>query len=619
MKPPPRPKQQELQDAIALLQQGQFAAGEAALLALLKSDPRHFDALHLAGVAAAETGRLEEAINRIRRALAINPRSAAAHGNLGSTLIRLGRHEEALPSLDRALALNPDAAGTHHNRGFALMKLKRLDQAIAAFDRAIALQPDYAPAHNDRAGALSDQQRHEEALEGYRKALSLRPHSTPYLVNVALALCGLQRHAEALPLLEQALRTDPKDASALIGHAQALLALGRPADGLAAAEKALAVNPGLMAGHLWRSNALVLLGQPEAALAAADAARSIAPQDASAHRGYGFALGNLNRLEDALFSYDQALKLDPDDVETLWNKALALLALGRFEEGWLAYEYRNLRRKTRVARKYPQPLWWGKQGLKDQQLYIYWEQGLGDTIQFARYALLAAAAGAKVILSVQEPLRRIFRDFDPAVTIIGQNDEPAEFDVHCPLLSLPLAFGTRLETIPAWPNGYLKVPAEEAAHWAARLPQARRRIGLVWSGSAAHGNDANRSIALSRLSALFQPGDAWISLQKEVRANDQAALNSSGLMDLSGQIGDFADTAAIIAGLDLVVSVDTSVAHLAAALGKPVWLMVPFAPDFRWLLSREDTPWYPSMRLFRQTRAGDWDQVVARVAQALNS
>ena len=594
-------------------------AGEAAMLAILKRDPRNFDALHLAGVAAAQLGRHEEGANRIRRALAINSRSAAAHCNLGSALFRLGRHEEALIALDRALALDPKAANAHHNRGAVLQKLQRPDQAIAAFDHAIALKPDFAEAHNDRACALSDQKKPEEALAAYEKALSFRPNSAPYLVNVALALCGLQRHAEAMPFLDQALLIKPDDAGALIGRAQVLVALGRPAEGLAVAESALVAHPGLMLGHIWRANALVQLGQPEAALIAADTARSMAPEDASTHNGYGFILGHLNRLEDALVSYDHALKLKPDDTETLWNRALALLALGRFEEGWLAYEYRNLRRKTLAARKYPQPLWWGKQALKDQRLYVYWEQGLGDTIQFARYALLAAAAGAQVTFSVQEPLRRFFKDFDSSVTIIGQNDEPAEFDLHCPLLTLPLAFGTTLRTIPAFPGGYIKAPAEDVARWSARLPSGCRRIGLVWSGSATHGNDANRSMALARLSALIQPEDAWISLQKEVRPSDQATLRSAGLIDLSAELGDFADTAALISVLDLVIAVDTSVAHLAAALGKPVWLMVPFAPDFRWLLGREDSPWYPGMRLFRQDRAGDWDGVVARIGAALGA
>lgn len=619
MKPPPRPVQQQLAEAIALFQQGQFAAAEAGFRAVMKRDPRNFDALHFAGVVAAQSGRLEEGATLIRRALAINPRNAGALGNLGSALIRLGRYEEALSSLDRALAADPKAASAHHNRGFALLKLKRFDQAIAAFDRAIELKPDFAEAHNDRGGAFSDQDKFDHALAAYEKALSLRPGYSGYMVNVALVLGNLQRHPEALAMAEKALRITPDDTGALIARTRALLALGRPAEGLADTDCALKITPGLVQGHLWRSAALILLGQPEAALMAAETARKLAPQDAAAHSGYGFALGNLNRLQDALAAYDEALRLKPNDREALWNRALALLALGRFEEGWLAYEARNLRQKTLAARKYPKPLWWGKQPLKDQHLYVYWEQGLGDTLQFARYALLAAAAGAQVTLSVQDPLLRLFKDFDPSVTIIGQNDEAAEFDLHCPLMTLPLAFGTRLETIPAWENGYLKAPSEDAARWDQRLPAGRRRIGLVWRGSQTHGNDANRSVRLDRIFPMLETGDVWVSLQKEVRDADRAALQASGLVDVSTELDDFADTAALISTLDLVIAVDTSVAHLAAALGKPTWVMVPFAPDFRWLLDREDTPWYPKMRLFRQRRAGDWDGVIARIGEALRA
>ncbi|MCA4919622.1 MAG: tetratricopeptide repeat protein [Roseomonas sp.] len=617
MKQPSRAISRKLAEAIALLQRSEFAAARAAFGSILKLDPRNFDALHFAGIAAAQMGYLEEGEALIRRAVEINPRHAAAQGNHGSALIRLGRHEDALTSLDRAIALDPNRANAHQNRGVALMRMKRLKDSVAAFDRAIALKPDNAESHNDRACALMDQYKLEDALAGFEKALSLRPGSPYFLANEALVLTALQRPAEALEAAEAALLGKPDDTSALIARTQALLALGRPSDGLCTIDRALKINPELAEVHLWHSTTLILLGQPEEALLAAETARSLAPKDASAHRGYGFALGNLNRLEEAMVSYDHALTLQPDERESLWNRALALLVLGRFEDGWLAYEYRNLRHKTLAARKYPKPLWWGKQPLKDQRLYIYWEQGLGDTIHFARYALLAAAAGAEVAFSVQDPLLRLFKGFDSAITVIGQNEAPTEFDLHCPLLTLPLAFGTRLETIPAFENGYLKAPAEDAAPWDQRLPKGRRRIGLVWSGSQMHGNDANRSVPFAKISPLLQTSDVWVSLQKEVREADRAALAGSGILDVSAELGDFADTAALISALDLVISVDTSVAHLAGALGKPTWVMVPFAPDFRWLLDREDTPWYPKMRLFRQSRAGDWDGVIARIGEAL--
>lgn len=604
---------------MAFFQGGHFTEAATGFRAILKRDPRNFEALHFAGLASSELGYLEEGVTLIRRALAINPRHVSARNNLGTALIRLGRYEEALSSLDRAVAMDPKAANAHHNRGLALMRLKRLDQAIAAYDRAIELRPDNAGIHNDRACALIEKSRPKDALVSCETALRLHPDWPPYLVNMSVILGELERPAEALVVAEKALRIKPDEAVALIMRAKALLALGRPAEGLAAADAALKIDPGYVQGHLWRSASLIKLSQPEAALMAAETARKLAPYYPAAHTDYGLALSSLNRLEEALDCYDQALKLQPDEKETLWSRALALLALGRFEEGWLAYEYRNLRHKTLAARKYPKPLWGGKEPLQDQRLYIYWEQGLGDTIQFARYARLAAAAGARVSLSIQGPLLRLFKDFDPTIKIIGQNEEPDEFDLHCPLLTLPLAFGTRLDTIPAWENGYLRAPAEEAARWAQRLPAGRRRIGLVWSGSQGHANDSNRSIRLAKLLSLLQGGDVWVSLQKEVREADRAALEASGLLDFSADLADFADTAALISALDLVITVDTSVAHLAGALGKPTWLMLPFAPDFRWLLEREDSPWYPKMRLFRQQRAGDWEGVIERIGAALKA
>lgn len=617
MKPPSLPVKQQLAEAVALFRQGRAADAEAGFRAVIKRDPRNFDALHYAGVVCAERGGAAEGVTLIRRAIAINPRSAEAQANLGSALSMLGRYEEALISLDRAMAINPKAASALHNRGFVLMKLKRLKEAVAAFDRAIELKPDFAEAHNDRGNALMDQYNLEEALAAYESARRLRPNSSGFLVNIALVLCELQRFGEALTKAELALDISPNHPGAMITRTQALLGLGRAAEGLANIDNALKIDPNMVQAHLWRSSALNLLARPEAALSAVEKALCLAPEDPGVNNFYGFALGNLNCVEQALAAYDKALTLKSNDKETLWNRALALLVLGRFDEGWLAYEYRNLRHKTLAARKYPKPLWWGKELLENQHLYVYWEQGLGDTLHFARYALLAVAAGARVTLSVQDPLLRLFKDFAPGVTVVGQNDEPDEFDLHCPLLTMPRAFGTRLETIPAFEHGYLSAPAEDVARWDERLPKGRRRIGLVWSGSKTHANDANRSLALAKLLSLFTPDHVWVSLQKELREADRAAFEASGLLDISAELGDFADTAALISALDLVVAVDTSVAHLAGALGKPTWVMVPFSPDFRWLLDREDTPWYPKMRLFRQSRAGDWDGVVARIDAAL--
>ena len=619
MKPPSRANHPLFAEAIGLMRQGNFAAAEASFLRLLKREPRHADACHLAGLAVARLGRPADAAAFLRRAVAINPRNAAAQMDLAQTLMGLGQDEEALASLDRALALEPKHAQAHYDRGTILLKLKQPEAAVAAFEQASLLQPDFANAHNDLGYALSQAQRPKDALAAYQKALSLQPDSIAYLMNTGTALCANKQYAEALTLADRILQIKPEDDAALSLRAEALLGLGRAEEALKIVEAVLARDPRNLKAHGCRTSALVVLGQTEAALSAAEASRAILPDNALAHHNCGYALLQLNRLEEALSSYEQAIKLDPDDNASPWGHALTLLALGRHEEGWVAYEARVRVPGILMKRNYPKPLWLGQEMLKDKRLYVYWEQGFGDTIQFARYALLAAAAGAKVAFSVQDPLLRLFKDCFQNITVIGQYEAPTDFDLHCPLLSMPLGFGTRLETIPSVVGGYLKAPAEDVAFWQQKLGPAGRRIGLVWSGNQDHLNDFNRSVPLARLQGLLQPGSNWVSLQKEVKETDRPTLEALGLMDTSADLRDFADTAALISALDLVITVDTSVAHLAGALGKPCWVMLPFAPDFRWMMDREDSPWYPSMRLFRQQSTRDWDGVVARILEALQS
>lgn len=619
MKPPPRPVKQQLADAMTLLQQGRIADAEAALRAILQRDSRNFDAMHLAGVAAVELGRLEEGITRIRRAIAMNPRSSAAHNNLGTALMRLEEFQEALGSFDRAIMANRENPQAHHGRGSALDKLGRLDEAIAAYGRAIALAPNYAEAYCDRGSALAERNDWEAALADQKKAHALNPGAAECLANLALVLCHFKRFQEALAHSEQALLQNPNHVTARTANIMALIGVGRLLDAEAQVDSLINFQPRLPDGYIWRARVLHLLGQPHAALTAAETALQVAPENITALNCLALALGNLNRPEEALAVFDQALKLKPKDSETLWNRALALLVLGRFEEGWRDYEHGKLRHAARLARPIAKPAWLGETPIGDKRVFLYWEQGFGDTIQFARYALLAAADGANVVLSVQEPLRRLFQNFSPAITVIGPNDTPDAFDLHSPLLSLPLAFQTRLETIPAWQDGYLQSQAAEVTLWSRRLPAGRRRIGLVWGGNPLHGNDANRSLPLEKFSPLVRADDAWLSLQKDIREADGSVLGSIGITDIKDEIGDFADTAALISALDLVISVDTSVAHLAGALGKPIWLLLPFAPDFRWFLDRQDSPWYPTMRLFRQHRPGDWDSVIASIGAALQT
>ncbi len=297
-----------------------------------------------------------------------------------------------------------------------------------------------------------------------------------------------------------------------------------------------------------------------------------------------------------------------------------MLLLGRFEQGWRQFEWRKKCGGPIAARCYPQPLWLGEEDIAGKTLFIWCEQGLGDTIQFCRYAKLAEARNAKVIMSVQEPLRGLLKQISPTIQIINQGEVPTDFDYHCPLLSLPLAFRTTLETIPAELQ-YLKADEELRVAWAARLsPKTKPRLGLVWSGRTTHPNDHNRSIELEQFIPILGSHLDWICLQKEIREKDLALLRQLGHIAFFGdELRDFSDTTALLTQMDLVVTVDTSVAHLAGAMGKPVWLLLPYDPDWRWLLDRDDSPWYPSARLFRQQEIGNWAAVIDQVANELRS
>jgi tetratricopeptide (TPR) repeat protein len=542
--------QAELAEAIALHRQGSLAEAERIYSAILRRDPEHFDALHLLGVIAVQTGRNEYGAELIGRALARDRRNAAAHGNLGNALANLGRAAEALASYDRAIKLKPDHADAHSNRGNVLLGLKRPQDALASYDRAIGLRPDYAEAHRNRGSALRDLKRPNEALASYDRAIALKPDYADAHHNRGIALRDLHRAGEALVSYDRALALRPDDAETCYNRA--------------------------------------------------------------------IALHELHRLDDAAASCERAIALKPDYAEAHFNLAHYLLLMGRFDKGWRQYEWRKRRDEPIAARSFPQPLWLGEPEIAGKTLFLWWEQGLGDTIQFCRYARLLEARGATVVMSVQEPLRRLLQQANPAIQMIAPDAAPAQFDHHCPLLSLPLALRSTLETIPA-PTPYLEADRALQASWAARLPpKGKPRIGAVWSGGTAHRNDRDRSIELPQFLSVVHGNADWFSLQKELRDGDAAILARDGrIAFFGGELADFSDTAALLASMDLVITVDTAVAHLAGAMGKPVWVLLPHVPDWRWLLGRSDSPWYPSARLFRQQRIGDWTGVLEEVRREL--
>jgi hypothetical protein len=324
---------------------------------------------------------------------------------------------------------------------------------------------------------------------------------------------------------------------------------------------------------------------------------------------------------EALVNYENALSLCPDNHESRWNKGLVELSLGQFREGWRNYESRWAKEMAHLRRNFAQPLWRGKKTLAGRTILLHAEQGLGDTLQFVRYAPKVARLGAKVLLEVQPPLLSLLSGIDGVSAVFAQGDKLPAFDLQCPLMSLPLAFGTELSSIPA-EIPYIDVSADLVSKWRERMGERRvPRIGIAWAGSAVHKNNRKRSIALERFAPLLStPGVEFVSIQKELTQSDAAVLEDhASVLNIGGELDDFADTAAVISSLDLLISADTSVAHLAGAIGRPVWILIPLAPDFRWLLKREDSPWYPTARLFRQPRLEDWDSVLERVRGELVS
>jgi tetratricopeptide (TPR) repeat protein len=582
--------------------------------------PDFVEALVNRGIALYELKRFGDALADYDRAIALRPGNADALVNRGNTLGKLRRHGEALASYDDALKLQPAHVEAFTNRGVTLHKLKRYDEALTSYDQALALHPGHVEALVSRGAALHDLRQYDEALRSYDRALALRPDHAEVLVNRGVALHELKQSAEALNSYDRALAMEPDHVEALTNRGVALHDLERYGEALASHQRALAVQPDHAAALSNRGVTLHRLGRLDEALASYDRALAKQPDYADALVNRGVTLHDLKRFDEALASYDRAIALQPDHADAHFFGSMSRLLTGDFGRGWIEYEWRRKGASTGPSRRdFPQPPWLGGEGIADKTILLHSEQGFGDTIQFCRYVPLVAARGARVVLEVEEPLRDLLTGLAGTARVITKGNLLPDFDLQCPLLGLPLAFGTRLETIPsAMP--YLRAPDRALLKWGTRLPTKRRpRIGMAWAGNAKHIRDRERSINLGSLLPLLDVDATYVSLQKEVRAPDTATLREGAdIIHFGHELDGFSDTAALISHLDLVISVDTAVAHLAGALGKPVWILLTHVPDWRWLLDRDDSPWYPTARLFRQSGTREWDSVIAQVRNALS-
>jgi tetratricopeptide (TPR) repeat protein len=525
-------------------------------------------------LALRQASRLDEALRACEAAVQVAPGEVDGHNLKGVLLRDLGRLEAAVAALDQAIKLNPGFAGSHFNRAQALLDLGRREEALAAFDRVIAAAPQVAAAHNGRGRALHELKRYAEAIASFEAAIALAPDFADARYNLGVSLRKAWRHAEALQAFDAALAMSPGSADAHGNRAGVLVQLMR----LAEAEASYATALGLYAQ-----------------------ARAAPPSQ-------------------AFLDYDPDLELDKDYGDALWASGMVPLLQGRLELGLRHYEWRKRDWGEEAPQFDPATRWTGAQSLEGKTLYVHFEQGLGDIIQFCRYVYPLSARGARVVLSVHKPLKPLLAQLEPVATVLGDDEPIPPFDYHCALLSLPLALGTTLQSIPG-PERYLFADAARRARLEALLgSRTRPRVGIAWSGNPGHENDHNRSIAFERLAPLLSAAEVeWCAVQNEVRQSDDAAFAAGPVAFYGDQLKDLADTAALVDLMDLVVTVDTSVAHLAGAMGKPVWLLLPFSPDWRWIVGRSDTPWYPSMRLFRQPLIGDWESVFEEVAGALRA
>jgi tetratricopeptide (TPR) repeat protein len=583
---------EQLNAGVGLHRAGDVLGARRIYEDVLRAHPQDADALHLLGLVAHQTGDLAHACHCIEASIALRPGAPRVYFNLAVVRAQRG-----------------DLAG-----------------AMVAYEEAIAVKPDYAEAHSNLGNLYARCDRPDDALRAYRSAIDADPDFVAARCNLGKLLIDLARYDDAIETLSCAIRREPNTPDAHAHLGQAYRRRGRFREAIAASWRSLELRPNDRDAHLNVALALAELNELEAAIEVSELAFALDPVSAEVQCCRSLLFHKAGRYHAAISAAQAAIQARPDLAAAHVNLSLAHLILGDFARGWSEYTW-MWRVPTRRA-LYPYldrlPLWAGE-SFAGRQLVITRDQGFGDAIQMVRYLPAVKARGGRVALHTLPALAPLFAqlaDVDELRVVDGGGQIEAADDLHIPLLGLPGALGTELASIPA-PIPYLHAPPERITRWSARLaracpePDAAVRVGIVWAGDTTHASDHHRSVAFEQLAPLARvPGIAWFGLQK-CRDEERRSFGAVTLEPLGAEIVDFADTAAILEHLDLVISVDTAIVHLAGAMGKPVWTLIAFAPDWRWLLARDDSPWYPTMRIFRQPRAGDWEAVVAVVAREL--
>ena len=594
---------------------GRRHAAEQIYRQILAVDPEQPNAIHLLGVLAYEAGRYDVAIEYIGRAIRLKGTAGAFHNNLGNAFQAQGKLEEAVACFRRALDLKPDYAEAHNNLGNAFQAQGKLDEAVACYCLALEKKPYYAEPHNNLGNAFKAEGKLDEAVACYHRALEQKPDYAEAHNNLGNAFKNQGKLEEAVACFRRALDLKPDYAEARNNLGNAFQDQGKRDEAVACYRRALDLKPDYAEAHDNLGHVFLEQGELDEAVACYRRSLELKPDFAEAHNNLGSALRTQGKLEEAVACYGRALELRPGYDEAYFNRSMVLLLQGNWEQGWPDYEYRRRIDLTTVRRFDHSP--WNGESLAGRSILLQSEQGFGDTIQFVRYAALVKRRGATVMLECQKPLLPLLQSCSYVDQWVGQGEELPNFDVQAALLSLPGILRTSVQDIPAQ-IPYLSAAPALVARWSNKLDRLDGfKIGIHWQGSRAYRGDRYRSFPLRHFARLAEiPGVHLISLQKGA-GTEQLTKVDFPVLDLAAELdqafGTFMDTAAVMMNLDLVITSDSSVAHLAGALGVPVWVVLPLVPDWRWLLDRADSPWYPTMRLFRQSHVGDWEVVFQHI------
>ena len=647
--------QQLLHRAMAYHQSGKLIEARSLYRKVLDKLPLHADALHLMGVTYMQQKEFQKGIPSIQRAITLKPEHADAHNNLGIAYSELKRFDEAILCFKKSLSLLPRQPEALNNLGNAYSELKRFDEAVICYQQALDIDPDSADAHNHLGNILHEQQRFDDAITYYRRVLSLNPYSAEAYNNLGIAYSQLKQFDDALSAYQQCLAIKPSYADAQYNQGVALSELGRLNEAASAYQHALTLKPGDMKILNNLGNTLGYLKRFPEALDCHRQVLSIQPKDIETLNNMGVALHNILQFEDAITTYKKALAIKPDYgvawnnlgntfkelgrfdhainayqtalsidagyIEAKGNCSLVYLVLGEFEKGWLAYEARFYGGDTVPLSSTPYPRWLGDIPISGKKLLIQMEQGFGDAIQMVRYLPMLLDQGIDCYVQTPEPMMALMARSFPDVHFVDHKTTPDGMDLTIPIMSLPLAMKTFSEADIPSSAAYLVANVERVNYWQGALASSfRHRVGLVWRGNPNHSNDHHRSMPLAACLPLIinHSSIQFVTLQKDLTHEERELLSlHANVRMLDAELKDFDESAAVMMNLAAVISVDSAPAHLAAALGRPTWIPLCFRGEWRWLIDRDDSPWYPSATLFRQLAINDWAHVIQRLSLQL--